>query len=375
MNPVRNKKPEVSADRGRISNGMKYRLLALGLALYALGTAYLWYGRPATLPILGASVILPSAQEVAPTERLAKIPKDAAVSLVVEPDDGRAPLFNAIATASKSVDLVIYELDDTEVEQALCDAHARGVVVRVLIENVSTYGKHPNQRAHDALESCGVAIKWAPNYFALVHQKTLVTDDARAIIMTFNLMSKYYASSRDFGIVSTDPTDVQAIAATFDADWEGRRIDPSEGSGLVWSPDSAPALLALMASASSTLDVYSQLMSDRRMIDGLKAADQRGVRVRVIMTYATNWKEALNELTEAGVEVRTYSSSASRYIHAKAMVADSSEAFVGSENFSQASLDANRELGLFVTRPEVVDELEATFDSDWTSARPYSIKD
>lgn len=361
---------------------MKYRLLALALLLYALGTAYLWYGRPTTLPILGASVILPSTEAAPAAERLAQLPQDAPLTLIVEPDDGRAPLFDAIAKAAKSIDLVIYELDDTEVEQALCDAHARGIEVRVLIENVSTYGKRPNQRAYDALGACGVAVKWAPNHFALVHQKTLVTDDAQAIIMTFNLMSKYYASSRDFGVIDTDPKDVAAIAATFDADWAGQRTTAGAGSALVWSPDSAPALLALMASASSTLDVYSQLMSDRRMIDALKATDQRGVRVRVIMTYATNWKEALNELTEAGVEVRTYSSSASRYIHAKAMVADSSPsnklgtgvAFVGSENFSRASLDANRELGLFIARPEVVDELEATFASDWALARPYTVK-
>lgn len=353
---------------------MKYRLLAVLLVLYALGTAYLWYGRPAELPILGAAVILPSSQNAPPEVQLRQVSPQAPVELIVEPDDGLVTLFSAITGATKSVDLVIYELDDTNVEQALCDAHTRGVVVRVLIENVSTYGKHPNDRAHDALESCGVSVKWAPSYFALVHQKTLIADDTQAIVMTFNLMSKYYSSSRDFGITTTDPVDVAAIAATFDADWAGQRTTAAAGNSLVWSPDSAPTLLALINSASSTLDVYSQLMSDRRIIDALKAVDQRGVRVRVIMTYATNWKEALNELTQAGVEVRTYASSASRYIHAKAMVADGSEAFVGSENFSRASLDANRELGVLLTRPSIVDELESTFASDWATARPYSIK-
>jgi phosphatidylserine/phosphatidylglycerophosphate/cardiolipin synthase-like enzyme len=353
---------------------MKYRLLAVLLALYALGTAYLWYGRPAALPILGAAVILPSSQNLPPEAQLRQISPQAPVELIVQPDDGLAPLFNAIAGATKSVDLVIYELDDTNIEQALCEAHTKGVAVRVLIENVSTYGKHPNERAHGALESCGVSVKWAPSYFALVHQKTLITDDMQAVVMTFNLMSKYYSSSRDFGIATTDPVDVAAIAVAFDADWAGQRTTAAVGNSLVWSPDSAPTLLALINSASSTLDVYSQLMSDRRIIDALKAVDQRGVRVRVVMTYATNWKEALNELTQAGVEVRTYASSASRYIHAKVMVADSEDAYVGSINFSRASLDANRELGILLTRPDVVDELEATFANDWVDARPYSVK-
>lgn len=353
---------------------MRYKLLAAALALYALGTAYLWYGRPTTLPMLGASVILPSTERAAPAEQLAHVSEEAAVSLIVEPDDTRAPIVDAISGAKSTVDLVIYELDDTEIERVLCNTHAKGVVVRVLIENVNMYGKRPNQRAYDALESCGVAVKWAPSNFALVHQKTLITDDTTAIIMTFNLVSKYYASSRDFGIVTIDPKDVAATAATFDTDWAGQRTAAGVGNSLVWSPDSAPTLLAFIASASSTLDVYNQLMSDRRIIDALKAADQRGVRVRITMTYATNWKEALNELTEAGVEVRTYASSAKRYIHAKAMVADGEDAYIGSINFSRASLDANRELGVFVTRPDVVDELEATFADDWAAARPYSIK-
>ncbi len=353
---------------------MKYRLLALALVLYALGTAYLWYGRPAELPILGASVILPSVENAPPGQLLRQVSAEAPIELIVEPDDGVAPVRAAITGAQHSIDLVVYELDDDEIEQALCTAKAGGVVVRVLLENINSYGRHPNQKAYDALNSCNVEVKWAPSYFALVHQKTLITDNTRAIVMTFNLMSKYYASSRDFGIIDTDPKDVAAIAGAFTADWSGQRTVASNGSDLVWSPGSAPVLLGLINSASSTLDIYTLELEDERVNDALKAAALRGVRVRVVMTYATGWKRALNELTQAGVVAHTYASSAKRFIHAKVIVADSSEAFVGSENFSRQSLDANRELGLLITKPAIVSELQATFAGDWAAARPYSVK-
>jgi cardiolipin synthase A/B len=60
------------------------------------------------------------------------------------------------------------------------------------------------------------------------------------------------------------------------------------------------------------------------------------------------------------------------HIHAKMIVADRSKAFVGSENFSRASLDDNRELGLTVTDPAVVGPAAATFAEDFAAAQPWA---
>lgn len=309
---------------------------------------------------------------------LAAIPEDAPLTLVTEPDDGVQPVLDAIAHASKSVDLVIYELEDPEVEQALVDASAHGVAVRVLMQDVNTYGTHPNQKAYDFLKSHNVLVKWAPGYFSLTHQKTLVTDagesDQSALIMTFNLSPKYYDSSRDFGVRDTDPQDVQAIESAFNSDWDGTQQIAPNGRDLVWSPGSSATLLNLIQSASSTLEIYNEEMADPRITQALEQAAARGVDVRVTMTYATNWKPDFNELTQAGVNVRTYASSASRYIHAKMVIADTSRAFLGSENFSGQSLDSNRELGILISRPDILASLEKTFDSDWTAARVYTVK-
>jgi phosphatidylserine/phosphatidylglycerophosphate/cardiolipin synthase-like enzyme len=42
------------------------------------------------------------------------------------------------------------------------------------------------------------------------------------------------------------------------------------------------------------------------------------------------------------------------------------QVFIGSENFSQTSLDRNRELGILVTEPEILERLHTTFEADWT---------
>jgi phosphatidylserine/phosphatidylglycerophosphate/cardiolipin synthase-like enzyme len=311
---------------------------------------------------------------VNPQVELADISPTAPLSLITEPEDGMATVTQMIASAQKTVDLVVYELEDPQLEQTLVDVHSRGVAVRVSLDNLSSFGNHPNQAAFDFLKAHNVPVEWTPSYFPLTHQKIFIIDDTQAVIATFNFTPKYYASSRDFAVVDSSPADVAAIEAAFNSDWSGNQTTAGNASDLVWSPGSSATLLALIQSASSTLDVYNEEMADPRIIAALEVAAARGVSVRVDMTYDTTWKSAFNDLTQKGVRVRTYASSAKFYIHAKVIVADGKEAFVGSENFSAQSMDANRELGILITQPDTTDSLESTFNKDWLGSRPYTIK-
>src|SRR5437868_1754928 len=53
--------------------------------------------------------------------------------LIVQPGDGTAPLIQAIKSAKKSVEIIIFRLDQADVEHALEDAAERGVSVHALI--------------------------------------------------------------------------------------------------------------------------------------------------------------------------------------------------------------------------------------------------
>jgi phosphatidylserine/phosphatidylglycerophosphate/cardiolipin synthase-like enzyme len=44
-------------------------------------------------------------------------------------------------------------------------------------------------------------------------------------------------------------------------------------------------------------------------------------------------------------------------------------AFVGSQNFSAVSLDANRAVGIIVADPAVVTQLASVAEGDWASAQ------
>ena len=151
-------------------------------------------------------------------------PERTAAPLITEPQEGIAPLLAAIRGARRSVQLVMYEDEDAQVDSALASAHDRGVKVQVLL-NGGYYGEgsSDNEPAYRYLRAHRVAVRWTPPYFALTHQKSLVVD-GRAYILTFNLTPQYYASDRDFGVIDRDAADVSAIERAFAADWVRRRI-------------------------------------------------------------------------------------------------------------------------------------------------------
>ncbi len=295
------------------------------------------------------------------------------LSLIVEPDQGLSEIDREIATAERSVEVTMYELDDTTVEQELVADKRRGVRVRVLL-NGGYYGGgfSENDDATRYLRANGVAVRTSSASFALTHQKTITIDDRTSLVMTLNLTSRYYATSRDFAVVDTKTADVAAIEQVFDADWSHTSISPSAGSGdLVWSPGAESEQIALIDSARSTLDVENEEMADSAITSALCNVARRRVQVRVVMTDEDSWREAFDALAACGVQVRTYAADAPLYIHAKEILVDGREAFVGSQNFSWTSLQDNRELGIVTFARVIVSRLGQTFASDFRGASPF----
>lgn len=296
-----------------------------------------------------------------------------ALTVFVEPQTGVRPILSALANASSSIDLVIYQLEDPTVEEALIAARSRGVEVRVLL-NGGYYGNKEspaNDDAYRTLSDARVPVRWSPSYFALTHQKTLVIDDSQAFIMTFNFTPQYYKTSRDFGVIDSDAADVAAIEAAFDSDWRGSKKTAQQGDDLVWSPHAKELILSLIVTAQRSIDIYNEEMADADVTNALADAAKRGVVVRIVMTDNKNWHGAFGRLTQAGAHVSTFAKKDPIYIHAKMIVADGTTAFVGSQNFSSNSLTKNRELGILLTASSSIAMLEQTFESDWNAARAF----
>ena len=298
-----------------------------------------------------------------------------ALTLLSEPQAGLGRVYTLINGARSSIDLTMYELIDTTAESDLAAAAKRGVDVRVILD--AHLERSRNTATYDFLKAHQVHVTWAPSA-TTYHQKTLTVDDKTSVVMTLNMVSADYAGTRDFAVIDREKPDVAAIAATFNADFAHAGITPPDGADLVWSPtNSQAAILAVINSAKHTLSVENEEMGDSAITKALEAAARRGVDVKIVMTEQSSWDSAFSALAGAGAHVRTYRNSNSvLYIHAKAVVADAGRSgeqmFVGSENFSVASLRYNRELGIRTTNNQVISAVATVLGDDYASGTSFS---
>jgi len=95
--------------------------------------------------------------------------------------------------------------------------------------------------------------------------------------------------------------------------------------------------------------------------------------VQVCMTDRGSYRRELDRLRAAGAQLALYPASAALYIHAKVVLADygtvGARVFIGSENFSRASLTRNRELGLIISDPGVMAAINTTLSADFAGGQ------
>ena len=286
---------------------------------------------------------------------------------MTEPAAGYGFVPAAVDAARSTVELAVYELDDAAVEAALARAAGRGVRVSVLLDQRLERGH--NTEAYTYLSAHGVRVVWGAADTTF-HEKVLCVDGLTCWLMTGNLTPRYYADDRDYVVADRQPADVAAIGSAVRADMAGGRpAAASDGADLLWSPGSEQAVIDLVGSARSRLLIENEELASSSVRSALDAAARRGVDVELVMTDQRSWHSAFTELRAAGVHVATYPDrSNALYIHAKAIVVDGQVALVGSQNFSTASLDHNRELGIVTRDRSVVSGVEALIASDFAGA-------
>ncbi|MFF4250478.1 phospholipase D-like domain-containing protein [Streptomyces sp. NPDC001663] len=280
-------------------------------------------------------------------------------------------IYDFINSATTSLDMTMYELEDTTAVNDLIALKNKGVTVRVVLDRQH---QSANSSAYTALTNAGVGVVWSPSTFTYTHQKTITVDGTKSLILTGNLTSQYYATGRDYGVFTDDTRDVAAIEKVFNADYAGTSITPTDGDHLLWSPtDSRSRLLSVINAATKTLDVEELEFSDSTVVNAIVARAKAGVAVRVVLESPSSYSSQVSAVEAAGGTVVGYSDPDGFYIHAKAMVADyglsTQEVEAGSMNISSNSLSNNRELGIILTgtgvAQSVATTIETTFNSDY----------
>jgi cardiolipin synthase A/B len=301
--------------------------------------------------------------------------------LFIEPKDGIQPVLNAINAAKVSIRHKIYLFTDSrqDVIDALVAAKARGVDVKLLLEREPSGTNGGNTAIFLKLKDAGLNVQLTkPFKFVFVHEKSFVIDDTTAIISTANITGSSFSSNREYLVQLENPELVAEVAKVFDADWAGTDVDLKDAK-LIWSPSQkTPAglvkgnarakILDLINTTKQSLMLEQEAMADEEVILALIAAQARGVMVSFVgspkVATDTYIVAGAERLKSAGVKVRWL---LSNFVHAKVILADDAKAFIGSENISTNSLNANRELGVILEKtdsPDVIAKLKTQLEAD-----------
>lgn len=369
------------------------------------------------LPVMVPAVAVCDAIALAVPELVAEAPAEAS-ALAVAPPTATAiwPLVGretacaycdaaaaAFGEASTSIDVLLASID-TEgdpVVEALVGASARGVSIRVLLDQSDFEPSitEENAKAVAFLRAEGIDAR-LDDAATTTHAKLAIVDRATVIVGSTNWNHYALFEHRQADVRIDDERVGAAFGGFFDRLWAnpsaplGMTLDggeiPAEGPALVALPDAGQStlygsfVLDLLAHATTSIhaalyrmSVYPQFADSATsaLVDGLIQAAGRGLEVRVLLDdcsfYADSAEANLESaifLYQSGLDVRLDDPDITT--HAKLLVVDGETVVLGSTNWNYYSVERNVEANVALVRmPDVASVFESYFASLWADGR------
>lgn len=334
-------------------------------------------------------------------------------------DETYPAMLEAIKGAQRSIALQSYIFDHDEVgvelAQALIDAQARGVAVRVLIDAVGAkYSRPPIvhmlekggvQTARFMRPVIGVRLVYAN---LRSHRKLLVIDSTHGFTGGMNIRAGFVTAiakesvTRDTHFQVGGPV-VYQLMINFAHDWQFTTQEKL--SGPEWfstspadfiekggvplrcvpsGPDSTlesthDMLLGALSVAQRHVRIQSPyFLPDVSLVAALATAARRGVLVDIVIPGANNLKlvnaammAQIDQLILTGCRVWR---SSGTFDHSKLFTVDGGWSYVGSSNLDPRSLRLNFELDLEVYDRALAQQLDARIDATISSAERITIR-
>ncbi len=299
--------------------------------------------------------------------------------------------------------------------KAIQSAAARGVQVRMLLDSKLAGSYQPSIRRLQAMHGVQVAVWDAEKILGGVHHAKYMVIDAQVLFVgSQNLDDRSLEHIEELGIWGQCPDLARPLRGIFNQDWAyatGKGKTPRQGlswprevalvgGGTVTLSASPPsflphgavgdldAIVRLVESATQSVEL--QMLSFRpryrngrpftRISSALINAASRGVRVRLLVS---DWMKKerdqadLQALAEAGIEVRVISIPAwsggeipfARVAHAKILVIDADQAWIGTSNGEGDYFLRGRNVGVVVRGGTIPTRVHRWFEDGWRLGR------
>jgi cardiolipin synthase len=281
------------------------------------------------------------------------------VKLLIQPEGGIDPLLEGLRKAEKSIQVLIFRIDRSEIEKALVEAAARGVTVQALIAYTNRGGDKNLRRFEMRLLERGITVTRTSDDLVRYHGKMFIVDEKLLYLLAFNFTHLDISMSRSFALVVSKPSLVKEAAQLFECDVKRVPYTAGEDDFVVSPSNAREQLTAFIKGAKKQLLLYEMKISDREFIKMLTEKASEGVDVRIIGT--TQSKGGILPIRKLPIR-----------LHARAILRDGKSAFLGSQSLRKLELEARREIGVIVHDTKIVKQMIDIFDKDWKQAEPVA---
>ena len=276
------------------------------------------------------------------------------VRSLVQPGDGVMPLVKGINSAKKSVEILIFRFDRTEIERALAHAVSRGIFVHALIAYTNRGGEKNLRALEMRLLAAGVTVARTADDLLRYHGKMMIIDRREVYVLGFNYTYLDIEHSRSFGLTTTNRKVVHEAVKLFEADTKRQPYTPGLSTFVVSPANARKELSAFIKGAKKQLLFYDPEISDPVMIRLLEERAKAGVEIKII-----------GRLSRGGANLAVRKLPQMR-LHTRTIIRDGRQAFVGSQSLRALELDARREIGVIFQDVKVVARFRHIFQEDWS---------
>lgn len=158
-----------------------------------------------------------------------RVVPDTIDTLVWGPDQQRSSMLRMINGAQKSITIYQQDMQDVGLVKALAAAARAGVDVRIIMTESPFGGEDKNIPNQTLMAEAGVKVMLCDPTYKYIHAKVMIAD-GEMYIGSCNFYTSSIDQTRELGVLSRNPSQVEVVLKVFEEDWQHSRpfIPPIE---------------------------------------------------------------------------------------------------------------------------------------------------
>lgn len=268
-----------------------------------------------------------------------------------------------IENSKEKIYIEVYMFTENRIKTALIKAKKRWIDVKVILEKDPYMAYSINDKTYNELKKNTIEVVWSnTKNYSLNHSKMIIIDD-EIILSTWNLTYSTFTQNRDFFVFIKDKKILLDFLKIFDYDFNWIK-NYVENENIVISPNNSRIKIEkLFENAKNEIKIYMQYLNDEEMNQKLlKLKEKDNLKIQIIIDETAINNETTKNLQNKWIEIKKLP----KYkMHSKAILIDNETIFIWSVNFSNYSLDKNRELWILTNDKQIIIDFLDRFKTDF----------